>query len=152
MNHKAVVLDDVRRLGDVELIAELRGLVRADQALTARLLVHLGEVDSRGLFREHAFGSMFSYAVEELHMSESEAYLRIHAARVGREFPLVLEMFANGKLHLTAIKLLGSHLTQSNHVHVLERAKFKGKREIELIAAELAPKPDVPSRYKLSSP
>jgi hypothetical protein len=133
MNQKAVVLDEVRRLGDVELVAGLRRLVRADQALTARLLVHLGEVDSRGLYREHAFESMFSYAVEELHMSEAEAYLRIHAARVGREFPLVLQMFANGELHLTAIKLLGSHLTHSNHVHVLALvARTNDQREPRL--------------------
>jgi hypothetical protein len=120
-------------------------LVRADQALTARLLVHLGEVDARGLYREYAFPSMFAYAVEELHMSEAQAYVRIQAARLGREFPIVLRMLAKGELHLTAIKLLGPHLTAGNHVRVLERARFKGKREVELLVAELAPKPDLPS-------
>jgi hypothetical protein len=145
MEQRETGLNDIRHLGDVELIAGLHRLARADQALTARLLVHLGEMDARGLYREHAFPSMFAYAVEELHMSEAEAYLRIHAARLGREFPLVLRMLAKGELHLTAIKLLGRHLTLDNHARVLERAKFKGKREIELLVAELAPKPDVPS-------
>jgi hypothetical protein len=123
----------------------LRRLVRTDQVLTARLLVHLGEVDARGLYREHAFHSMFAYAVEELHMSEAEAYLRIQTARLGRDFPLILRMLAKGELHLTAIKLVGPHLTRGNHVQVLERARFKGKREIELLVAELAPRPDTPS-------
>jgi hypothetical protein len=145
MQSSSAAFANVRDLGDVELIAGLRRLVRADHKVTARLLLHLGEVEARGLYREHAFESMFAYAVEELHMSEAEAYLRIQAARLGREFPLIVQMLANGELHLTAIKLLGPHLTQANHVQVLERARFKPKRDIEVLVAELAPKPDVPS-------
>jgi hypothetical protein len=79
-------------------------------------------------------------------MSEAEAYLRIQAARLGRRFPLVVELLGQGALHLTAIKLLGPHLTLDNHAQLLERARGKRKREVELLVAEIAPKPDVPSR------
>ena len=78
---------DVSRFTDGELIDGLRRLVRADDTLSARLLVQLGEVDARGLYREYAYASMFTYCVEELHMSEAQAYLRIQAARLGRQFP-----------------------------------------------------------------
>ncbi|HKP57873.1 MAG TPA: hypothetical protein VJV78_14170 [Polyangiales bacterium] len=54
-------------------------------------------------------------------------------------------MLERNELHLTAIKLLAPHLTQANHVDVLERARTKSKREVEALVAELAPKPDVPS-------
>src|SRR5262245_18306749 len=54
-------------------------------------------------------------------------------------------MLAQNELHLSAIKLLAPHLTQANHVGVLARARCKNKRAVELIVAELAPKPDVPS-------
>jgi hypothetical protein len=141
-------LIDVSRVTDRALVDGLRRLVRADHTLSARLLVHLGEVDARGLYREYAYASMFAYCVDELHMSEAQAYLRIQAARLGRQFPLLVQLFANGSLHLTAIKLLGPHLTPDNYVRVLERASGKGKREIELLVAELAPKPDVPSRMR----
>jgi hypothetical protein len=57
----------------------------------------------------------------------------------------VLQMLERNELHLSAIKLLAPHLTQANHVAVLERARGKSKRAVELIVAELAPKPDVPS-------
>jgi hypothetical protein len=113
------------------LIAQLRSLVRADQTLSARLLVHLGEVDARGLYREHAYPSMFAYCVEELRMSESQAYLRIQAARLGREYPHVVALVARGSVHLTAMKLLGPHLTADNHVKLLERASGNSKREVE---------------------
>ena len=82
---------------------------------------------------------MFEYAIEVLHMSEHEAYVRIRAARLGRQFPIVLSMLERNELHLTAIKLLGPHLTQENHVAVLERARGKSRGEIERIVAELAP-------------
>jgi hypothetical protein len=145
MGHNDLNLTAVARLGDVELIARLHGLVQRDRALTALLLLHLGEVEARGLYRERAFSSMFEYAVEALHMSPDEAYVRLRAAKVARDFPLVLEMLERNELHLSAIKLLAPHLTQANHVEVLERARSRSKREVELLVSELAPKPDVPS-------
>src|SRR6185312_2533991 len=91
---------------------------------------------------------MFDYAIRALHMSEAEAFLRIHAARMGRRFPLIVEMLGRGELHLTGIKLLAPHLTPDNHVQVLERARGKSKRAIEQLVAELAPQPDVPERLR----
>ena len=88
-----------------------------------QLLVHLGEVDARGLYLEQAYTSMFDYATRALCMSEAEAYLRIQTARLGREVPRVLELLGSGALHLTAIKLLAAHLTPDNHVQLLERAR-----------------------------
>src|SRR5262245_29734192 len=138
-------MESVRTLDDAELMSRLGSLVAEECALTARLLVHLGEVDARGLYREQAFASMFEYAIEALHMSENEAYLRIRAARLGRQFPRILAMLEANELHLTAIKLLGPHLTEANHAEVLDRARGKSRSEVEALVAELAPKPDVPS-------
>jgi len=54
---------------------------------------------------------MFAYAVEALHLSESAAYRRIHAARAARRFPRLLALVADGTLHLAAICMLAPHLT-----------------------------------------
>ena len=48
------------------------------------------------------------------------------------------------RCHLTTVRLLAPHLTSANHVDVLERARHKSKRDVELLAATLSPKPDVP--------
>jgi len=141
-------LEQVGRLTDSELICRLERLVQADRALSAKLLVHLGELDERRLFAGRGFGSMFEYCRHGLRMSDAEAYLRIQAARVGRRFPLVVERLAAGAVHLTAIKLLSSHLTQENHVQLLDRVRGRTKREVEVIVAELSPKPDVPARVR----
>jgi hypothetical protein len=51
-------------------------------------------------------------------------------------------------VHLSAIKLLAPHLTQDNHAQLLDRVRGMTKREIEVLVAELAPKPDVPARMR----
>jgi 5-methylcytosine-specific restriction endonuclease McrA len=140
-------LELAKQLSHEELLARVQRLVRDDRALTARLLVHLGEVDARGLYREQAYGSMFDYAVRGLHLSESEAFVRIGAARLGRKFPIVLQMLARGELHLSAIKLLAPVLTDDN-LMLLEQARFKSKREVERLLAQHFPKPDVPQTIR----
>ena len=88
---------------------------------------------------------MFAYCTERLHLSEAEAYLRIAAARASRERPALLAMLADGRLHLAAIAKLAPHLTPDNRDAVLERATHCSKRQVEELAAELAPCPDAPA-------
>jgi hypothetical protein len=88
---------------------------------------------------------MFKYATEVLHLSEAESYFRIAVARAARKHPVLLTMLGDGRLHLSGIALLASHLTDENRESVLARATHKSKRQIEELAAELSPKPDVPA-------
>ena len=86
---------------------------------------------------------MFQYCLEVLHLSESEAYRRIAAARLSRSYPVLLKMLEDGRIHLAGIAVLKKHLTDANYEDVLARATHKTKRELEEFVAELAPKPDV---------
>ena len=138
-------LTPVTKLGDDELIANVKRLLREEHELSAHLLVHLGEVDARQLYRQHAYSSMFEYCVQALHLSEAEAYLRIGAARTGRRFPDVLQMLAAGELHLSALKLLAPLLDETNCEELLSAARFKSKRDVELLLAKRREKPDVPN-------
>jgi hypothetical protein len=140
--------DEVRRVADDELLSRLERLVKADRAISVKLLVHLGEVEARKLFLERGYSSMYSYCMTALEMSEGETYLRLLAAKTGKRLPLVLERLADGGLHLTAVKLLAPLLTEENHVALLDRARGMSKREVELLVAELAPKGDVPERMR----
>src|SRR6185369_1573607 len=49
------------------------------------------------------------------------------------------------RIHLSAVRLLAPHLTESNHESVLGDASHKSKREVEQIVARLLPRPDAPS-------
>jgi hypothetical protein len=141
-------LDEVCRIADDELLARVERLVKADQALSVKLLVHLGEVEARKLYLELGYSSMYDYCMTALGMSEAETYLRLLAAKTGKRLPLVLERLAEGGVHLTAIKLLAPLLTEENHVALLDRARGLSKRQLEVLVAELAPKADVLERLR----
>ena len=143
-----VAIDPVAQLGDDALSAATQRLLHEERKLSARLLVHLAEVDARQLYRQHAYSSMFEYCVQALHLSEAEAYLRISAARMGRRLPRVLHMYAAGELHLSALKLLAPVLDAANCDELLTAARFKSKRELEQLLSQRRPLPDVPSMIR----
>jgi hypothetical protein len=135
-------------LSEQQLLGRFAELVHADRVNTAQLLVYMAEIDERKLWAKHACSSMFALCIERFHMSESMTAKRIWAARTARRFPAILTMVARGELHLSGINQLGKHLTEENHRTVLERARHKSSREIDILVAELAPRPDVPSRVR----
>jgi hypothetical protein len=53
-----------------------------------------------------------------------------------------VERLASGELNLTNVRLLADHLTPENCQDVLARAVGKRRREIDVLVAELDPKPD----------
>src|SRR6266545_3232288 len=140
-------LETVQRLTDHELVVRVRDCVREDRRVSAQLLAHLGEIEARGLHRDLGYESMFEYAVRELHMSDSEAGLRLHAARFARKFPDSLEMLRRGELHLTAMKLLAPVL-KPDHAELLKMSCLKTKQEIQLLIAKHCPQPDVPDAMR----
>jgi 5-methylcytosine-specific restriction endonuclease McrA len=136
---------ELKTIPDDELLRRLVDLLRQSRCAEADLVAHVGEVDARRLYAREASPSMFAYCTEVLHLSEAEAYLRIAAARASREHPVLLEMLADGRLHLTAIAKLAPHLTSGNREALLKRATHKSKRQVEELIAQLAPRPDVPA-------
>ncbi|HXV64103.1 MAG TPA: hypothetical protein VEK15_25615, partial [Vicinamibacteria bacterium] len=145
--------NNLSSLSDDELLRRLSLLLSQSRRVEADLVVHIAEVDHRALYLRRACSSMFAYCVEVLRLSEPEAYLRIAVGRAGRRFPVLLQMLGDGRLHLSGIALLSSHLTEDNCEHVLARAVYRTKRQIEELIAELAPKPDAPATIrKLPSP
>jgi len=135
-------------MSDAELIARLAALVREARRLTAAVLLHIAEVEARGLHLAAACPSMYAYCTRVLGMSEDEAFKRIRAARALRKFPVVAEAVANGRLHLTAVVLLAPHLTDDCAENVVGEASGKSKAEIEILLARRAPRPDVEQRLE----
>jgi len=130
---------------DDELLARLAELLRQSRRIESDLVAHVAEVDERRLYAREACPSMFAYCTEVLHLSEAEAYLRIAAARASREHPLLLDMLADGRLHLSGVGKLAPHLNRENAPALLARSAHKTKRQIEELIAELSPRPDAPT-------
>ena len=140
-------LESISEISDDELLLRLSKLLQNSRRVESELVAHIGEVDQRQLWARYA-SSMFSYCTEALNLAEHEAYLRIKVARASREHPVLLEMLADGRLHLSGIVVLRPHLTKANRQTLLSRAANKTKRQIEELIAELFPKPDVPTTIR----
>jgi hypothetical protein len=132
-------------VSDDDLLRRLAEILSQSRRAEADLVAHIAEVDERRLYAREAFPSMFAYCMEALHLSEGEAYLRIAVARASREHPMILPMLGDGRLHLSGIALLASHLTRENRDVLLRRATHRSKRQIEELIAEVAPREDVPA-------
>jgi hypothetical protein len=138
------ILSSLRHLSDAVLVAGLETSLTRERDETASVVAHLAELDTRDVHLREGYPSLFVYCRDALGMSEGEAYNRIEVARAARRFPVVLDMLADGRVHLTAVRLLAPHLTVDNHADVLGSARGKTKLEIQEIVARLAPRPDAP--------
>lgn len=135
-------------LSDSELLARVLDAVRCERVATARVIALLMEIDTRRLYLGEGCSSLFTYCTQVLHLSEHAAYNRIEAARAARRFPIILDLVESAAVTLTTVRLLAPHLTDANHRDVLERARHKSKREVELLVATLSPRADVPSAVR----
>jgi hypothetical protein len=143
------ILATAAALSDGDLLARINTLARTEREATAELVAHLAVLEMRpNAHRVEGYGSLFAYCTGALHLSEDAACNRIDAARLSRSFPLILDLLADGSVTLTAIRMLKQHLTPENHESVLSRAAHRTKDEIEVLIAELAPRPDVASTVR----
>jgi hypothetical protein len=136
-------IDSLTHLSDHQLIACLWRHAENERHATAALIASLAEFDARRLYLGQGCSSLFTYCMQVLYLSEHAAYGRIEAARTARKFPVLLERLAEGALTLTSLCLLAPHLTPDNHHQVLDAARCKTKREVELLVATLRPQPPV---------
>src|SRR5882762_5802696 len=140
------ILVTASALSDQDLLVRLETLAGKEREASVDLIAHLAALDSRpALFLGHGYGSLFNYCVQALRLSEDAACSRIEAARACRRFPLILDLLGSGELNLTAVRLLGRHLTPQNHQTILAKARRRSRQQIEVLVAELAPRSDVPT-------
>lgn len=130
-------------LSDDELHVAVRRLAARSNLALADLLAHLGEVEARGIHRRRACTTLYTYCRYELRMSEDAAFRRAKAARLVHEHPELRDVVARGEIHLTGLLMIAPLLGGERHGEVLARARFRSKREIARLMAELDPKPEV---------
>jgi 5-methylcytosine-specific restriction endonuclease McrA len=130
-------------LADPDLARLLAERVAQDFATTAALLADLAEFDARELYLPAAHPSLLSYCTEVLHLSKNSALKRIQAARAAREFPMIFDAVAEGRIHLAGVCLLAPRLTPQNAEELLGAAEHKSKAEIEQLLAERFPRSEV---------
>jgi 5-methylcytosine-specific restriction endonuclease McrA len=138
-------LSQFRRLSSSALVSKLEAAVASERCSTVEVIALLAEFGARKLFRASGYSTLYRYCLGKLHMSEDAAYKRMQAARVVRAFPVVLEMLADGRLHLSAVVKLAPRLTEQNLDELLLASTHRSKAQVEKLIAERFPQPDVPT-------
>jgi hypothetical protein len=123
----------------------------SERQATAHVMAALMELDARRLYLGQGCSSLFTYCTQVLHFSEHAAYGRIEAARAARRFRVILDLFADGALTLTAVCLLAPHLTPENQAGLLAAARHQSKRAVEHLVVALHPRRPCSSIRKLAA-
>ena len=139
-------------MGDERLVRALGDLVRGEREELVELLLHLAEFDKRRLYEPLGSTSLFAYCTRVLGYSEGGAAKRIQSARAAAKFPSMFGMLKRGELHMAAVVMLAPHLDSENHRRILRQAHGKSRRELELMAAGLAPRADTADLIRRLAP
>src|SRR5262245_21684331 len=86
---------------------------------------------------------MLAYCLGELRLSVEESKKRIRVARAGHDCSLVFEAIADGRVNLSGMVCLATHLTPENAEELVAAAAHKTRAEIERMLAELFPKEEI---------
>lgn len=133
--------DEISRcasLSDTQLWTAVPRLLRDERDNLASFLIHLAEVNRRELHLRHAYSGLFRYLIK-LGLSEWESRARDVAAIAVTKYPSVLGLLRSGRLNLTAIAMVGPHLTSENYRALLRKACRRSTRELQVLVASLAP-------------
>ncbi len=130
-------------LSDDEVLANLGSVIASRRKITAELVAYLVEVEARRLERREACSSMYEFCCRKLKLSEGSAHRHLAAARVARKYPIVLDLLREGRIHVTTLSMLQTHLKDSNHADLLLEACGKSKAEVELLIRSRLPRTDV---------
>src|SRR5512132_2315975 len=95
--------ESLETMTDEDLLTTVRRLTARANVALADLLLHLGEVEARGVHRTRACASLYTYCIYELRMSEDAAFRRSKAARLVRQYPELHGIVAKGEIHLTGL-------------------------------------------------
>lgn len=135
----------VQSLSDDALLRELHSACAKSNVLTVHILGLLIETEERRLYAIDACSSMFDYCVRRLKMSEGVAYLRLAAARMVRDYPMLAEHLITGDLNLSTLVRLRGHLTPENAYELVDAVRGMSKRRvIEFLVARKTPTTDAP--------
>lgn len=105
---------ELKNLSNQDLLIRLDKLVHSERKLTHVILCHINEVETRRLYADLGFDSMFKYLTRHCGYGDDSAYRRLQAARLLRKNPEVAEKLEQGTLNLTQLTQVQKCLKQES--------------------------------------
>lgn len=128
-----------RTLSNKELLSRISRLRRQEHETTLEIVLHLNEIERRGLYLQLGYGSLFDYCTLHLKYSSSAAGRRILVARSIRKHPECLVLLKRQEATLSTISLIAKVLDDKNKTTLLEAIKNKSQKQVEAIACRYRP-------------
>ena len=135
----------MKSISNESLLAETENLVREERRITLELLDHLREIESRMLFAEMGYSSMYDFCIRHLALSEGSAHRRIAAMRLVRDIPEIKESLEDGSLNLSTAATLQDFfrreksLDDETKIEIARQVQGMSKRETLKTLFEISP-------------
>lgn len=135
---------DLKHLTSKALFSEMKVEREIEKKNYLKILEYLKEIDSRAIYVDLGYLSLFSYMTQELGYSKDEAYLRINALRIMAKIPSVKEELAKNNFSLGTLDfasriepLLSGKNNDEKLKNALEIVHGKSKNEAYLAYQKL---------------
>lgn len=135
----------ITSLNNHDLITSFERAVASERKIIHLVLQHILEIESRKIYADLGYDSMFSYLTQKHGYCESSAYARIQSARLLKQAPDVANKLESGSLKLsqltkvqkclTAESKQGRTLTVEQAQDLLQKIENKNLFETEKILA-----------------
>jgi hypothetical protein len=145
---------NLKHLTDKVLIEDTKVLVSKEREVLVKLLHHLKEIDSRKLYSDLGYSSLFAYMTKGLGYSESSAGRRIQAARLLKTHPEIETKIEQGSLNLTNLNQVAFAFKDKSvdQKELLSKIENKSSEETKKeIFKELGMLPDQKVTIKVNS-
>ncbi len=145
---------NLKYLTDNTLLNDTKSLAHQYRKVTIELIHHLKEIESRKLFSELGYSSLFAYVVQELGFSESSASRRLDAMKLIKEIPEIEKKIETGDLTLSNIGKAATVFKKENITdielkkEVLQTIENTSARTCDKTLSEII----IPSKMELSPP
>jgi hypothetical protein len=100
---EAVELNNFKKLSDAALIEGFKNLILREKRLGDLILLNLQEMNSRRIYAQLGYGSLFEFLVKYFHLSESSAYQRINAMKLIQSIPQARAALISGETNLSTM-------------------------------------------------
>ncbi|RYZ83086.1 MAG: HNH endonuclease [Proteobacteria bacterium] len=140
-----VLANDLSAFGGKEIISGLGYLVSTERKITYQILRFILEIDSRRLYLEEGFDSVYSFLRGKYKYSERSALRRINAAKLLRQNPHIAAKIQDGRINLSQLDRVQQCLKQESKAgnevplattnEILEQVENKNMFETERVLA-----------------
>ena len=143
-------LNQMNRLSNDELLLNLESEFAREREASHRILLYLLEMQSRRLFADRGYSSMFTMLIQHYRLSESAANDRLRALELISAVPVAEEKFVANDLNLTTLamaqrqirreeKVTGRKVTAEVKAEIVSRIAGKTQAQAEKELMTLLP-------------